>query len=176
MKTGPAHLEWIYARGHYEVAALVGGDVDATVRKAQAGQGAHPTLAFDFWQWQIYCTCIEVGFKAFLLSCIPDFAVDEGAAWMKMKKKPLGHNLRGLLDCANREGLEQYVVLDKNDHLLIDAFNKPFNHRAWIYGENHGSYSFAHPIELQKLAFKLLTGIHRVCDLHSWGHEMQPPK
>lgn len=109
--------------------------------------------------YYLYCRCLELGVKAFLLL--------RGVSKHELKSKILGHNLVAILTEAERLGLSEYLILTEEEKSEIYKANDYYKNKDFEY-LNISKVVKGYPLLpglhiLDKLAERVVEDLREVC-------------
>lgn len=108
-------------------------------------------------KYYMACRSIELSLKAFLLL--------RGVTRDQLKKKPLWHDLNGILKKCKELGISNIVSISNSQELCIDALNKWYARKGFEYFElkNLGGRPLPNITDVQELAHFLIEGLKETC-------------
>ena len=91
----------------------------AVARSIEVGQSFSPV------PYYLYCRCLELGIKAFLLL--------KGLTKQELKRKSLGHNLVEIVNKADSLGLSEYLIITAEEITEISKANDYYESKDFEY-------------------------------------------
>ncbi len=109
--------------------------------------------------YYLYCRCLELGLKAFLLL--------KGVTKQELKRKSLGHNLVAIVAKAESLGLSEYLIITAEEKTELSKANDYYENKDFEYVnilKVVKGYPLLPDIQLlDKLAEKIVGSLREVC-------------
>ncbi len=127
---------------------------------ARAGQVVNSEFGNDPYpepMFYLFCQSIELSLKAFLLG--------QGIPIKTLKSNPYGHDLKSLLETADKKCLRREVRLYPVEHVAIQMLSKPYLQRRFQYSrlELGNSYDLPFIYYVERAATRLVEILHSYC-------------
>ncbi len=134
---------WNYANAFARAGEVVKRDI---------GDGPYPEPMF-----YLFGQSIELSLKAFLLG--------RGMRIETLSRNPYGHDLKHLLETANKKDLRREVYLYPAEHAAIQILSKPYIQRRFQYSrlELGKSYELPFIYYVERAATRLVKLLHSYC-------------